>query len=67
MKDGAVSAPVKSPITIKLSAKNGQLKDLQDLDIKFAGSGSGVFNANEYIQIKDIVVTIDEQISVDLN
>ena len=67
MKDGVVSAPVKSSVSINLSAKNGVLDDLYKLDLKFAGSGSGTFNSNEYIQVKDIVVTIDDAISVDLN
>lgn len=67
MKDGAVSTPVKSSISIKLSVKNGELDELYKLDLKFAGNGSGTFNSNEYLQLKDIVITIDEAISVDLN
>ncbi len=67
MKDGAVSTPVKSSISIKLSVKNGELDELYKLDLKFAGNGSGIFNSNEYLQLKDIVITIDEAISVDLN
>ena len=67
MKDGVVSEAVKSSVSINLSVKNGELDKLYKLDIKFAGSGSGTFNSNEYIQIKDAVITIDEQISVDLN
>lgn len=67
MKDGAVSTPVKSSISIKLSVKNGELDELYKLDLKFAGNGSGTFNSNEYLQLKNIVITIDEAISVDLN
>lgn len=67
ISEGVLSEPVKSSITVKLSSKNGELKYLNKLDLKFAGSGSGTFNSNEYIQVKDIIVTIDEQISVDLN
>ena len=66
--DGAVvTEPVKSAVEINLSALNGELAKLYTLDINFEGKGSGRFNANEYIQLKDITVTIDESISVDLN
>ena len=67
MKNGVVSDAVKSSVSINLSVKNGELDKLYKLDLKFAGSGSGTFNSNEYIQVKDAVITIDEQISVDLN
>lgn len=66
--DGAVvTEPVKSAVEINLSAFNGELAKLYTLDINFEGKGCGRFNANEYIQLKDITVTIDESISVDLN
>lgn len=64
---GVVGEPVKSEVKVVLSALDGQLEDLYKLDIKFAGTGSGVFNANEYIQLKDIKITIDENVNVDLN
>lgn len=66
--DGAsVTEPVKSAIALKLSSLGGELQRLHGLDIELHGEGGGRFNANEYIQLKDIRVTIDEQISVDLN
>lgn len=64
---GVVGEPVKSEVKVVLSALDGQLEDLYKLDIKFAGTGSGVFNANEYIQLKDMKITIDENVNVDLN
>lgn len=62
-----LTAPIESSIEIKLSTTEGQLADLNTLDIVLKGEGSGVFNANEYIQIKKMTVTIDEPITVDLN
>lgn len=67
MVNDVVSEPVKSSVSVNLSVKNGELASLYKLDLKFTGSGSGVFNSNEYLQVKDIVITIDENISVDLN
>ena len=65
--DGVVGEAVKSQVKVVMSALDGELEDLYKMDIKLAGVGSGVFNANEYLQLKDIKVTIDENISVDLN
>lgn len=65
--DGVLAAPVESSVEIKLSATDNQLADLGDLDIVFEGVGNGVFNTNEYIQVKKITVKIDEPIEVDLN
>ena len=65
--DGVVGEAVKSQVKVVMSALDGELENLYKMDIKLAGVGSGVFNANEYLQLKDIKVTIDENISVDLN
>ena len=63
--DGVVTEPVVSHIVVKLSAT--ELEILDRLDISFTGFGSGAFNANEYIQMKNIVLSIDEPVIVDLN
>lgn len=65
---GAVLAePVSSNIEMHLSAFNGELERLNRIDIRFEGRGSGRLNSNEYIQLKDINVTVNEDIIVDLN
>lgn len=65
--DGEVGNPVKSSIKVTLEAHNGHLKDLSGIDIKLLGTGVGAFNANEYLQLKDIHVNIDDYITLDLN
>lgn len=67
MAGAAVTEPVSSNIEINLSALNGELEELDKLDLKFEGRGSGRLNSNEYIQLKDINVTVNEDIVVDLN
>jgi hypothetical protein len=58
---------VESAVSINLSSLNGELERLDDIDIIIEGKGSGKFNANEYIQLLNIALTIDENLSVDLN
>ncbi len=67
MAGAVVTEPVSSNIEINLSALNGELEELDKLDLKFEGRGSGRLNSNEYIQLKDINVTVNEDIVVDLN
>lgn len=67
MAGTVVTEPVSSNIEINLSALNGELEELDKLDLKFEGRGSGRLNSNEYIQLKDINVTVNEDIVVDLN
>lgn len=67
MDGGRVTDPVVSVVDLQLSSLNGELDRLANLDIRVGGKGSGRFNANEYIQLKDISVTINENIAVDLN
>lgn len=67
MAGAVVTEPVSSNIEINLSALNGELEELDNLDLKFEGRGSGRLNSNEYIQLKDINVTVNEDIVVDLN
>lgn len=62
-----VTEPVESAVSINLSSLNGELERLDDIDIIIEGKGSGKFNANEYIQLLNIALTIDENLSVDLN
>lgn len=66
-KDGKLTEPVETTVTIKLSAKEGELGDLSIIDFVINGSGSGALNINEYIQIKNMSIKIDEPIEVDLN
>jgi hypothetical protein len=63
--DGVVTEPVASHIVAKISA--AKLDKLDRIDINITGVGAGSFNAKEYIQMKNIVISIDEPISVDLN
>lgn len=62
-----VTEPVESSIEIKLGAMNGELEELCDLDILLHGTGSGAFNNREYLQIKNMSVTIDKPLVVDMN
>lgn len=66
-KNGKLTEPVASSFKIKLTAKNNQLKDLNTLDIKLHGIGSGVLNENEYLQITKLSIVIDEPVIVDMN
>jgi hypothetical protein len=63
--NGVVTEPVVSHVVVKLKAL--ELTKLDKIDISLEGEGSGVFNANEYIQLKNIVISIDEPVTVDLN
>jgi hypothetical protein len=63
--DGVVTDPVVSHIAVKLSAT--ELEKLDRIDVTLTGTGSGAFNANEYIQLKNIVLSIDEPVSVKIN
>ncbi len=63
--NGVVTEPVVSHVVVKLKAQ--ELTKLDKIDISLEGEGSGVFNANEYIQLKNIVISIDEPVTVDLN
>ncbi|MBO5963889.1 MAG: hypothetical protein J6P97_05350 [Bacteroidales bacterium] len=65
--DGEVATPVKSSVKVTIEAHNAHLKDLDKIEIKLAGIGAGVFNANEYLQLKDIHLNIDGYITMDLN
>lgn len=66
-ENGSLTAPVSSSVKVVLSATNGELAELNTLDIVFRGVGSGVLNSNEYIKITKMSVTIDEPIIVDMN
>lgn len=67
MKDGKVTAPVKSAFKVMLSAKNNELGDLDIIDLQLSGKGSGALNTNEYIRIEKMSVTIAKPLEVDLN
>jgi hypothetical protein len=64
---GNLTEPVVSAVEIKLTASEDKLEALDRIDIKMTGSGFGVFNAKEYLQLKNIVLSIDEAIAIDLN
>ena len=66
-KDGKLTEPVGGEVAIRISATDGQLADLDIIDFVIKGSGSGALNANEYIQIKNISLSIDKPIEVDMN
>ena len=63
--DGVVTEPVVSHIVVKLSA--AELERLDRVDVNIIGAGSGVFNANEYVQLKNIIFNIDEPVSIDFD
>ena len=61
--DGVVTEPVASHVVVKLTAT--ELEKLDRVDITVTGIGAGTFNANEYVQLKNIVFSIDEPVSID--
>ena len=61
--DGVVTEPVASHVVVKLTAT--ELEKLDRVDITVTGIGAGAFNANEYVQLKNIVFSIDEPVSID--
>ena len=65
--DGAIGEPVSSFVKFKLSARPGLLDELYRIDIKLVATGKGAFNVNEYIQLTDIAVKLDDYIVLDLN
>lgn len=65
--DGVMAAPAESAIDITLSAGNGELEKIRDIELVIKGEGSGVFNSNEYIQISELSLTVEEGIEVNLN
>lgn len=67
MKDGKVTAPVKSAFKVVFSARNNELCDLNTIDLQLSGKGSGALNTNEYIRIEKMSVTIAKPLEVDLN
>ena len=67
MEGSVVTEPVESSVVVKISSLNGELERLHDIGITLEGKGKGKLNANEYIRFMDIAVTIDENLSLDLN
>ena len=63
--NGVLTEPVVSHVEVTLSA--AELTELDKIDISLVGVGSGVFNEKEYVQLKNIVISIDEPVTVDLN
>lgn len=65
--DGMIGEPVSSFVKFKLSAQPGLLDELYRIDIKLVATGRGAFNINEYIQLTDIAVKLEDYIVLDLN
>lgn len=65
--DGVIGTPVESAVKVSFAAQTGLLDNLYRIDIKLVGTGQGAINANEYIQLTDIALTIDDYIVLDLN
>lgn len=65
--DGVIGEPVESKIKVGFSTQNGTLDNLYRIDIKLIGKGKGAINVNEYIQLTDISLSIDDYIVLDLN
>lgn len=75
---GYKSEPVLSKVKITLSATNGELEKLNDIEISFKGFGKKytnengnevniVLNENDYIILQNMSVSIEEPIIVDMN
>lgn len=65
---GHNEAPVATNVKIELSVADGQIEKICNLDIKLNGHGYNVtLNENAYIELKNIEVTIEEPIIVDMN
>ena len=65
---GHNEAPVATKVTVKLSVAEGDIEKLCNLDIKLNGKGQNVtLSERASIILKDIAVTIDEPIIVDMN
>lgn len=67
MDGGKVTEPVKSSFKVLFSAKNDELGNLNTIDLKLSGVGSGALNTNEYIKIEKMSVTIAKPLEIDLN
>lgn len=67
MDGNEVAAPVKSSFKVLFSAKNNELANLNTIDLKLSGRGSGALNTNEYIKIEKMSVTIAKPLEIDLN
>ena len=66
--NGHDAAAVATNVKVKLSVAAGDLEKLCDLEIKLTGHGYNVvLNENASITLKNIAITIDEPIIVDLN
>lgn len=66
IKAGSLSKPSESQMQAVFKINNA--RDLEDLIIRFNGSGANCdFNANQYIRIKSASIHLNEGITVDLN
>lgn len=65
--NGHLAAPVLSKVEFKLSSVNNELKYMNDIEFFFKGVGEGVYNKNDYLQLKNVVVRIDSPIILDFN
>lgn len=65
--DGVVGNPVKSPLKFKIASLDEDLENIYRIEINLVGTGKGVLNSNEYIQITDISLNVDDYIVLDLD
>ena len=65
--NGVVGNPVKSPLKFKIASLDEDLENIYRIEINLVGTGKGVLNSNEYIQITDISLNVDDYIVLDLD
>lgn len=65
--NGHTNEPVHSVLKIRMNAEGNELELLNTIDVKMKGNGAGVLNKNAYLQLKNINITVDKPIIVDMN
>lgn len=66
-QNGVVGNPVKSPLKFKIASLDDKLEQIYRIDINLLGTGKGVLNSNEYLQITDISLNVEDYIVLDLD
>ena len=66
-QNAVVGEPVESAVKVRISSLNSDLDKLYKIDIRLLATGKGVINSNQYIQLADIALRIDDYIVLDLN
>lgn len=65
-QNGVIGEPVESAVKVRFAAQNSELNNLYKIDIRLFATGKGVINSNQYIQLADIALRIDDYIVLDL-